>query len=123
LQSGLTIPIDEQCIVLADDISMSSDFETEAMEIYGFDCGGFQIKVTASDAADGVIMPQFSVDGECWCDYLESDDAKKTSIGDFCCMFEFPNFCFRYVRLKFTANSVSMGTLRCLSYAKRQVAR
>lgn len=108
-----------QKLHLVKDQSMAADFETNAMEIGGFDCGSMVISWTGADAFNGIFIPQFSNDGECWCDYLAESDAQRAASVNGCRMYEFSTFCFEQVRLKFLHKTVSSGTFEVLVYAKR----
>ena len=110
---------DEQVIVIAENMAMNVDAFTTYHDVHGFDCGSMVINWTGANSTSAQLVPQFSIDGDCWCNFVADTGAQKVDGATGCKMYEFPQFCFKYVRLKFVKKSNSAGTMTVKSYAKR----
>lgn len=110
---------DDQMVVIADGTSMAADFESLVHEIHGFDCGSLVVNWTGANATTARLIPQFSNDLVCWCNWLAESDAERVDDVSGCKMYFFETFCFKYIRLRFLKKTNSAGTVTVTSYAKR----
>lgn len=97
------------------DISMSSDFTTSALDVLYFDMGALQINWSGADATDGVVIIQGSIDGVNWCDIPTGRTIDMAAGSQ---LFNVTSYGFRWVRLKFSANTNTTGTFNALSVLK-----
>lgn len=112
---------DELTVTIASGMAMSADAATEKLDIHAFDCGGMVIVWSGANATinPALLVPQFSIDGVNWCNYIPESSAQKTDKPAGSKMYEFSTFCFKYVRLRFLKKSNSTGTMSVTVYAKR----
>lgn len=111
--------VEEQLVPVAVARSMSADFTSAALEMAGFDCGGIQFTWTGADATTARVIPQVSIDGENYCDYIAESGSKKVDGTDGCGMYELQKICFRFMRVRFLHKTNTTGTITVYCYAKR----
>ncbi len=107
-------------LVLAQDVSMATDFYTIAQDIRFFQLGSMQIQWAGNDSNTGVFRPQVSIDQVCWCDLLSAANWATTSLTDNCAFYAFDVAPFPYMRLYYKANSNTAGLFTVKTFFKKQ---
>lgn len=110
---------DQQIIELSINQPMTADFESQYFDISGFDCGSMVVNWTGANAATAILIPQFSIDLSCWCNYVSEPNAQRVDSGTGCKMYEFSTYCFKYVRLRFLAKTNTAGIITTKVFSKR----
>lgn len=112
---------DEITVVVAEDVAMTSDMVTEKLDIHAYDCGGMVISWSGANATinPALLIPQFSIDGVNWCNYIPESSAQRADKPSGSKMYEFTTLCFKYVRFRFLKKSNSAGTMTVKVYSKR----
>lgn len=110
---------DEQLLVVATSVSMAADFTSAVQEIWAFDCGGVQFDWAGADATTARVIPEMSIDGVNYCDYISEANSKKVDAAAGCGMYEIQKICFRYMRVRFLHKTNTTGTITIRGYAKR----
>ncbi len=113
---------EEQLVVVATDVAMGADFFSAVQDVYGFDAGGVQFAWTGADRTTARVIPQVSIDGVNYCDYLAAADSKRVDGPAGCGMYEIQKICFRHLRVRFVAMTNTAGTITIKTYAKRMSA-
>lgn len=92
------------------EFSLAADFESAPIDVSGFSQGNIHIIWTGAVGTDGAAKIQASADGQNWNDYgsdrtvLTIDEAENIQL------FLITVFGGRFIRLKYTANTMSAGT-------------
>ncbi len=110
---------DEQTLEIAVDNSMAGDFISAVQDVWAFDCGGVQFSWTGADKTTARVIPQVSIDGVNYCDYISENDSKRIDEAAGCGMYEIQKICFRYLRVRFLAKTNTTGVITVKGYAKR----
>lgn len=113
---------EEQLLTVATDVTMDADFTSAVHDVYGFDCGGVQFSWTGADKTTARVIPQVSIDGVNYCDYLAEADSKRVDAAAGCGMYEIQKICFRHLRVRFLRKTNTAGTIIIKTYAKRMSA-
>lgn len=111
--------LNEEELVVSTNASMGADFTSAVHDIRGFDCGGVQFAWVGADRTTARVIPQLSIDGDNYCDYLAENDAKRVDDVAGCGMYEIQKICFRYLRVRFLKKTNATGTITIRTYAKR----
>lgn len=111
---------DSQTIQITSSAAMSADFVSTHIEIGGFDCGSMVIDWSGANKTTALLIPQFSNDLSCWCNYVSDVDARKADAASGCKMYEFSQNCFKYIRFRFVAKTNTTGAINVSVYSKRQ---
>ena len=100
--------------------SLASDFISPWHETRYHDMGAMQLWWDSADAIDGTFIVQFSLDKVHWNDSIEATDAATVCSATGGAYFDFPDITCNYWRIKYTANSITTGTVTILSSIKRR---
>lgn len=113
---------DELTLVVADGMSMTADGVTDKTDIHAWDCGGMVIAWSGANATinPALFVPQFSINGTDWCNYIPESQVQRADKPSGSKMYEFPVYCFKYLRLRFLKKSNSAGAMTVTVYAKRK---
>jgi len=89
-------------------IDMGSDFATPAADMLYFDQGGIHMITTGVDTANGAAVLQGSLDGVNWSDLPLT--IQGVSVGSDVLLWDVSDLGVRFVRVSYTANTVTTGT-------------
>lgn len=107
-------------LYLAQGQSLAGDFFSPWHETRYHDMGAMQLWWSGADALDGLFIVQFSLDKVHWNDSVDTADASTVCSASGGAYFDFPDITCNYWRIKYTANSVTVGTVTILSSIKRR---
>lgn len=113
---------EEQTVEVSTNVSMGADFFSAVHDVYGFECGGVQFAWVGADKTTARVIPQVSIDGVNYCDYLSEADSKRVDGAAGCGMYEIQKICFRHLRVRFLKKTNATGTITIKTYAKRMSA-
>ncbi len=109
-----------QKLDIATNQSMNGDFNSNDMEVVGFDILAVQAVWTSSSNTKGKIVPQASLDRVNWCNLVPLSDAKIVdNTGGGCLMYNFSGVGFDWFRIEFVANGNSSGAVTVTVRAKK----
>lgn len=99
--------------------SIAADFETPCLDVLYHNIGSIEMSWTGADATDALLIPQGSNSKTCWADLLTGSLVKKVDSPADCHIYTFRDLPFKYLRIKFTANSNTTGTIDFVPILKR----
>jgi len=108
--------------IIAQDVSMASDFATIAHNSAVFDMGAIQAKWTGANTTAALVIPEASVDGENWCSIYRDADQKKIDKPSGCLIYSIDNITWRFTRVRFEHKTNTAGTITIYSFLKRRRA-
>lgn len=103
-------------------VSLGSNYVGYAIEVRAFTLGSMQIIWTGANATTGQLIPQASNDGECWCNLISAVSSKKVDEVNGCQLYEFTSFGYKWLRLKYVANTNTTGVFSALVMLKTKVS-
>jgi hypothetical protein len=108
-----------QTIELSIAQSMAADFVSADFEVEGFELGGVVADWTGANKTTALLIPQFSIDRVCWCNFVSEANAQRVDGPTGCKMYEFDHFSFKYMRMRFAAKTNTAGSVTIKLYVKR----
>lgn len=90
--------------------TLTSDGQSEAIDVTGFSKGSFQLIWTGLDAFNATAIMQGSNDNSNWNDLGGADGGVILLNSPDSQVWEFKEFTTKYIRLDYTANNVTAGT-------------
>ena len=110
------VPLDTAIVVategessIASAVSMSSDFLSSNIDVTGLKSGSLEARWSGADQDDGTFVVECSNDGTNFSQYGESGTSLGGDLTD-TQIWNILEFTTRFIRLRYTANSVTTGT-------------
>jgi hypothetical protein len=111
-----------QHIIMAQDVSIASDFSTNALPVNNFDMGSIQAVWTGATTTKAKVIPEASIDGVNWCAIFPDVAVKRMDSASGCLMYELTSLGYQYLRVRVDHQTNAGGTVVIHVFVKRRRA-
>ena len=99
---------------------MATEWQTERVDVSGFDMGTIQAVWTGANSTKAKVMPQMSVDGINWLNLFQDNSVKKTTSSDGTLSYTMVSVEYPWLRVCFDNVNNSAGTITIYAFLKRR---